>query len=126
MEVLDVALTVQGEGGDWYVIERAEHDGRVWLEPIGPNASALMCSSRIGNADIEGTYAEMVEIARAIKSGGCASFKRCRAETTPEGVLLCSPRNSLKATLVALPRALALADLILALPAPVADEMKGA
>jgi hypothetical protein len=87
---------------DWYIIERAEHDGQEWLEPIGePNAQtrgyALMRSARISNADVEGTMDEMVEIAKAIKSNGTFHAKRCAVDATGSRVKLWSPRNSLNA-----------------------------
>ncbi len=56
-----------GSFDDWYLIERAEHDGRVWLEPMGPGAMALCCSSRISDADVEGSREEMLAIAQAIE-----------------------------------------------------------
>lgn len=95
---------------NWYVIERAEHDGREWLEPDGPNVMHFRKSSRIGNADIEGTAEEMREIARAIKSKTSASFKRCAAVYTTAGVRMSSPRNSIGATLVPHEDAIALAE----------------
>ncbi len=80
--------------GDWWVLEREVHDGRHWLEPIEGGAS-LMYSGRIGNADIEGDSDEWRAIADAIETGKSVSFKRCCAQTFPEGrVALCSPRNS--------------------------------
>jgi glycine/D-amino acid oxidase-like deaminating enzyme len=115
-EPLDVPLTVTKSDwlDDWYIIKRAKHDGRNWVERRDGHG-ALMCSSRINNADIEGTRAEMLALAKAIKAGGSASFWRCGVTTTPDGVLMCSPRNSTDSTLVATARAMELADQILAL-----------
>lgn len=115
MATVDCALVARKNDdlGDWWVIERAEHDGRFWTERAGPNSSELHCSSRIGNADIEGTAAEMRALAEAIVAGGHASFKRCSAATTEEGVLLSSPRNSIEPTLVPAARASELAEQIL-------------
>ena len=45
------------------------------------------------NADIEGDSREMLAIAKAIEDGTSASFKRCAAVVTEEGVELMSPRN---------------------------------
>lgn len=84
---------------DWYLIERAEHDGRHWMEPT-QYGMALRCSSRLGNADIEGTSAEMLVIAQSIELGQSASFKRCAAEHTPDGYAMSSPRNSMEPTLI--------------------------
>lgn len=80
--------------GDWYVIERAEHDGRSWFEPVAKNAMSLQCSSRFSDADVEGFAFEMLEIAAAIEQRGRASFKRCRVDATGEPVRFSSPRNS--------------------------------
>jgi hypothetical protein len=79
---------------DWYVIERAEHDGRSWMEPMGDNCFAYQCSSRISDADVEGSGAEMLAIATAIESRGNERFKRCAVSFESDGVHFCSPRNS--------------------------------
>lgn len=126
MAALDVALMCRKCEGmtDWYLIERAEHDGREWLEPFKDGyGGSLQCSSRIGNADIEGSLADMVALAMAIKltpafgvdAATAVSFKRCAVKATADGVLLWSPRNSDEPTLVTKERALALADQILAI-----------
>lgn len=122
---LDVELTITKSDGlsNWYLIERKEHDGRVWLERTGPNSGALMCSSRIGNADVEGTLEEMLELARAIMEGGEKSFRRCAAVTVPDGVLFYSPRNSIEVTLFPRERAVALALQILALTPPALEKL---
>lgn len=52
---------------DWYVIERAHHEGRQWLERTGPNMMKLMDSARISDACLEGGGEQMLAIARAIK-----------------------------------------------------------
>jgi hypothetical protein len=126
---LDVALVARksDDDCDWWVIERAEHDGRMWLERTGPRSSSLMCSSRIGNADIEGTGEEMRALAEAILAGGRASFRRCCAVTTPDGVLMHSPRNSIDHTLVTRAAAEGLAAQILrdVQPPPQAPEAVG-
>ena len=82
---------------DWYLIVHAVHDGKEWLEQTGPNSSALRCSERISDADVEGTLEEMHEIARAIQSRGTAFFKRCAVQYVPSDVSYFgsrSPRNS--------------------------------
>ena len=79
---------------DWYVIERAEHDGRVWLEPTDSGGAALRSSSRFSDADVEGTAAEMLAIAHAIDAGTSARFKRCAVMVHGSHVELWSPRNS--------------------------------
>jgi hypothetical protein len=79
--------------GDWYIIERAKHDGRVWLEPTEYGAS-LRSSARISDADVEGTAADMLAIADAIEARGEYSAKRCSVDAVGADVLFCSPRNS--------------------------------
>lgn len=81
---------------DWYVIERAEHDGREWMEP--------------DNADVEGTAEEMRELARAIRARSSAYFRRCAVAVVGSRVDFWSPRNSTAAGSVALADADALAD----------------
>jgi len=108
---VDEPLTLtDGSFEDWFVIERRVHDGRAWFERTGPHSSSLCLSSRIGNADIEGDAEEMLSIADAIKTRGAARHKRCAAKTTPDGVELWSPRNSIGRTLVPLSVADALAE----------------
>lgn len=87
---------VLNDGGmeGWFVIERAEHDGRSWMEKVDTNCFALRCSSRISDADVEGYASEMLAIAEAIEKRGRASFKRCAVDATKEPVTFCSPRNS--------------------------------
>lgn len=98
--------------GDWYIIERAEHDGREWLERTGPASMALRCSSRFSDADVEGTAFEMLALARAIKQRRRERFKRCAVDATSEPVKFCSPRNSTVEGETTLAEADALADMI--------------
>lgn len=79
---------------DWWIIERAEHDGRSWMERTGPNSMSLRCSSRFSDADVEGDSGEMRAIARAIQERGSFSAKRCSVEVAGDEVRFCSPRNS--------------------------------
>jgi hypothetical protein len=79
---------------DWYLIERAEHDGREWIEETGPHSSALRCSARFSDADVEGRSREMLAIAAAIEARGEAVFGRCAVDATGETVRFWSPRNS--------------------------------
>lgn len=79
---------------DWYVIERAEHDGKEWLEQTGKNGFSFQTSSRFSDADVEGNAKEMLAIAKAIREKGRISFKRCSVKADAEPVLFCSPRNS--------------------------------
>jgi hypothetical protein len=79
---------------DWYIIERAEHDGREWLEDMGDNVLAYRCSSRMSDADVEGPAAEMLAIAGAIEERSKARFKRCAVRVEGDRVFFHSPRNS--------------------------------
>lgn len=88
-------LTLRESGlDDWYVIELAEHDGRTWLERDGNGCYGLRCSSRMSDADVEGTAAEMLAIANAIDARGHVSFKRCAVRWTDAHAEFWSPRNS--------------------------------
>lgn len=117
---LDVALTVVAGGmDDWWLIERAEHDGTSGLERIEGGGLALWCASRITNADVEGFGSEMLALADAIERGAGASFKRCAAITREDGrVALSSPRNSIYSAIVPRERALELAAKIRATVKP--------
>jgi len=106
---------VKSEGMDnWYRIERAEHDGRQWLERTGPHQMALRCSSRFSDADVEGTAFEMRAIAQAIKARRAERFKRCAVTIDGESVAFESPRNSTVPGIVTLAEADELAHAILA------------
>lgn len=80
--------------GDWYVIERAEHDGREWTEQTGPNSYALRTSARFSDADVEGDASEMLAIADAIERRDGVHFKRCSVNVDHDRVFFSSPRNS--------------------------------
>lgn len=91
---MKLALVKSDVMDDWYLIERAEHDGRKWFEETGPNTSVLRCSSRFSDADVEGQACEMLEIAEAIERRSRVSFKRCAVDARTEPVRFRSPRNS--------------------------------
>lgn len=78
---------------DWYTVERAEHEGRTWLERTGPNSMRFMDSARISDACVEGTAEEMAELAKAIKARGAASFNRCAVRVVGDSAYFRSPRN---------------------------------
>jgi hypothetical protein len=79
---------------DWYVIERAEHDGRQWLEETGPHSSRFMLSSRIvPSYCVEGPSGEMIELARCILNKEDCSFNRCAVAFKRNKVQIWSPRN---------------------------------
>lgn len=80
---------------DWYVIERAEHDGCEWLEEDGPGQGSLHRSARFSdNADVEGTSDEMRAIADAIERRTSVSYKRCAVAVYEDRIEFESPRNS--------------------------------
>lgn len=107
---------------DWFTIERAEHDGRTWMEPVdyggGIKGSALMMSCRITDACVEGTGEEMLSLARAIDRGSGDNFKRCAVYPCEGGFALSSPRNSTYAAVVPADVALRLAASIRLAVAP--------
>lgn len=115
-KLVDEALTVRaGSMADWWLIERAKHDGRTWMEPYelaGHRAAQLMLSSRITNADIEGDGGEMLALAKAIRGRGEYRSKRCAVRVVGDRAELCSPRNSLYSASVPLAVADALAEQI--------------
>lgn len=87
---------------DWYSIERAEHDGREWVEQTKPGCLSFMCSCRVSDADVEGTREEMLLIADAIWRRKHVGFKRCAVGFGGEEVYLWSPRNSTQNGVVSL------------------------
>ncbi len=93
-----IKLTLRKSGDetwDWWVIERAEHEGRTWMERTGPNSMSLRDSARFSDADVEGDSHEMIAIAKAIEERGHVSFRRCSVQVISENeVLFNSPRNS--------------------------------
>ncbi len=99
---------------DWWLIERAEHDGREWMEKIAPNAMALRTSSRFSDADVEGAGGEMLSIAVAITARSSFRAKRCAVDATTDRVLFWSPRNSQEKGEVSIAEADELAAMILA------------
>lgn len=79
---------------NWFCIERAEHDGSTELVETAANCYSVRYAGRISDADIEGTGAEMLEIADAIDRRSSYGAKRCAVEVTSSEVRLWSPRNS--------------------------------
>lgn len=94
----DVILVKSESMDDWFVIERAEHEHRGWMEDVDDgdfHYAAYRWSGRISDADVEGTAAEMLAIADAIERGESVHFRRCAALVRPDGgYQLNSPRNS--------------------------------
>lgn len=116
--VVDEPLALVASEGmdDWWCIERAEHDERVWLEDTGPGVRSLRTSARISDADVEGTSADMARLAMAITQRDQHASKRCAVAVDAEAgtVQLWSPRNSQRPAEVPLARVDALAEAMLA------------
>jgi hypothetical protein len=99
---------------DWFLIERAEHDGRRWYETYDdePEILVLRTSARISDADVEGTADDMLAIAAAIEERGSYSARRCAVTICDGMVRLHSPRNSSRDGVVSIEDADELAALI--------------
>lgn len=82
----------------WYLIERDVESVLSMEERRDPSLGRywrVLNSARISDADVEGTAAEMLEIAEAIERRSTAGAKRCAVNATdPATVRLWSPRNS--------------------------------
>jgi hypothetical protein len=79
---------------DWYTIELAEHSNTEWWEDLGDNCFAYCHSGRISDASVEGSLAEMKEIAAAIRNRSSVDFRRCAVRCDDSSAYFCSPRNS--------------------------------
>lgn len=81
---------------DWYVLE-VDLNGAAeesWMEPMEYGAS-FCTNTRISDADVEGTMAEMQAIANAILTSRSEVFHRCAVIPSGErGFYFYSPRNS--------------------------------
>ncbi len=99
---------------DWYTVERAQHESRQWLQPMGQNGFQFMYSGRISDACVEGTAEEMVALAQAIKARHWATFGRCAVRVEGERAYFSSPRNSTRDGEVPLTDADEFADQVLA------------
>lgn len=106
---MKLALVKSDGMDDWFLIEKAEHDGRAWLAPFEGGGAMLMCSSRFSDADVEGTAEEMLGIADAITERGAYSARRCSVSIDGDRASFDSPRNSMSAGVVTLAEADALA-----------------
>lgn len=116
IRLIDGALTLTASDPDfdWFLIERAEHEGRSWLEK-SEHGYSFMTSSRISDADVEGSFFEMQQLAAAIERRESYGAKRCAVEVSGEWADFWSPRNSQRCGRVPL----AVADALVALIAKV-------
>lgn len=89
-----VPLTCRNAGGDWYVIERRDHDGKTWFEPTS-YGMAFRTSARFSDADVEGDADNMLGIAAAIERREGFDAKRCAVAFDGDRVFFWSPRNSM-------------------------------
>ena len=78
----------------WYTIDRAVHANVTGFRPIEGGGMELFCSSRISDADIEGTLEEMLDLAKMIQKRGLYGARRCAVECKGDRAELWSPRNS--------------------------------
>lgn len=99
---------------DWYLIVRAEHDNKTWVEVIDYIHYHMKSERLSPEACIEGDSSEMIDIAKAIKSRTSASAKRVAVSFEDDGVHLYSPKNSQHHGIVTIEEADDLADQILA------------
>lgn len=100
---MKLTITKSDALDNWYLIERAEHDGREWNARTTWGSafckSSRICGDAVGDtppgfsACVEGTAAEMLDIAEAIERRGEVSFTRCSVDARSEPVLIGSPRN---------------------------------
>lgn len=100
---MKLALVKSEDMSDWYTIEKAEHDGRTWMEPVKIGdfeCMSFQMSARISDACVEGTAQEMREIGFAIEQRAEESFKRCAVDATTDQVKFWSPRNSMRPGIV--------------------------
>jgi hypothetical protein len=81
---------------NWYTIERRDHKNETYFTEVSGNHISLHYSGRICDADVEGYGAEMIDIARAIKSNKDAIHRRCAVMHDPlsDKFFFWSPRNS--------------------------------
>lgn len=88
-------LTIKrSELDDWFIIEREFHESYPKSIFPHPRWDVFRSSARIGDADVEGTSAEMRAIARAIEDGGSEFFGRCAVCVHGDSVTFWSPRNT--------------------------------
>jgi hypothetical protein len=86
---------------DWWIVERAIHDGREWEEYSDDGMSAFSCrSARIVDGDIEGPGYEMRAVAQAIEQDRSVRFKRCQVTWTASGYLMSRPKGGSAPVLV--------------------------
>lgn len=100
---------------DWFVIERYDHDGRVWHEEHQGGIRRMQSANLSPESTIDGSRREMLALAYAIMSGDMATavFKRCAVACVVDGVFFWSPKNSDTEVLIKRERALDLARDIL-------------
>ena len=94
---MKLALVKHEDMGDWFTIERAEHDGKRWIETVEDEHGTYgrcMYSGRVADACVEGNAAEMLGMAEGIETRKGYSAKRCEVRIVGERALFCSPRNS--------------------------------
>ena len=112
---------------DWFTIDRAHHERRTWFEMVESSGSvSFMDSAWISDACVEGSEAEMAEIAKAIKARRSVAFKRCAVRVDGGLAYFHSPKNSREAAAIPLADADEFADRVLAALLPPTADQAGA
>lgn len=101
MEPLEVKLTIRPSSiGDWWVLERFEHENKGWYENI-PFGAQYCHSRRLEKTtDIEGTASNWRDIFIGIRDKDFSYSDRCAVKCFSYGIELRSPRNSPHPTLI--------------------------
>lgn len=81
---------------NFYLIERENHSNlREWLDiETWPYGKTLYCDKWISTACVEGSGAEMIGIAKAIRNRSSFRAKRCAVKVEGDVAFFWSPRNS--------------------------------
>jgi hypothetical protein len=82
------------DNGKWFTIEKSGVEKRSEMRMHPNGYGHLWLSTLVSDACVEGSAVQMRAIARAIRSRGGFSARRCAVDATGDRVLLCSPRNS--------------------------------
>lgn len=91
-----LSLVLVDVGCGMYRIERALHDGREWQErsPDGFGVCDCFAYRLEPFTSVEGSAAEMLDLADAVVRRSSEWWKRCAVDATGDVALFWSPRNS--------------------------------
>lgn len=104
-----LALSKPDANDNWYLIDRRDHDGREWWEPVEYGRKFCCAHRLVSDADVEGTAADMLGIANAIERRGQYHAKRCAVQVCGDLVEVYRPRGNYRRGVVTLADADALA-----------------